>query len=259
MSSVEEEYIFLRSSVKSYTSEENSQSSFLTILSSPIVFAHSEEYEIALLKVIYSPRAQNLKNGSVIIKSFAHHNQMIEKTFVQGQYELPEGFWRSWSSLLDGDKDYYKLSYDSFVKRFKITCTPGPNGETPFIKFSENLQSLVGFQEKIDKAGEYYAQDMWDATGGFGDIIVLSNVVQRSYVGNKRLPILQNFTFKGGPQHSMQLEYEPSTPVYIPLTTRYIDNIEIRLTTSDGDLFPFIQPGETIVLVHIRPKVPRLG
>ena len=127
----------------------------------------------------------------------------------------------------------------------------------PYISFSENLQALTGLPSEISKEGLTVGKNSWDVTGGMQNMYIYSDLVQYSNIGDTTAPVLSVVNYRGGPGKLEHLEYEPTTPVYVPVSHTVFDSIRVKLITKTGDYFPFTS-GETMLLVHVRPREPRL-
>lgn len=249
-------YLYLPSSVTS-TVIENKISHFTTTFHSPINLQTQYEYEAALLKIIYPATATNVYDGRITYYNYTL--KKLEHTRIKkGQYMLPDQFIDAFNKVLLNDSSKnYKLMVDQISKRFYLHCTSGDGGKTqPFISFSGNLQTLTGLPEEVSRTGYTYGVNSWNVSGGLQNLYVYTDLVQQSNIGNTLAPILAVINYSGIPgDNRQQIQYEPQTPIYIPVVQNILDTITVELRTKTGQYFPFMS-GESFLLIHIKPKLP---
>ncbi|MCP4393476.1 MAG: hypothetical protein GY804_04310 [Alphaproteobacteria bacterium] len=250
MAEQSEIYLYLPSSVKSFTVE-NTVSKYLTHLSTPIRMQEGLEYEIALLKLIYPSNAQNIHDGTYRYYSYIH-SRIIPSRIPAGQYKIPDDLVVAFEKSLGKDAQYYEFSADKISQKFLVKC-----GTDSYMELSENLQAVTGLPETISKAGITVGSNSYDENGGMQNMYIYTDLVQLTNIGDTLGPVLSVVNYKGHSGILHHLTYEPSTPVYVPLSKTYLDSITVELKTKTGRQFPFTS-GEILVLIHVRQKEPRL-
>lgn len=105
----------------------------------------------------------------------------------------------------------------------------------------------------------YAAKGTWDSTGGVHSIYCYCDIIRNINIGDTTAPVLAVINYKGevGDRNLKLIEYEPKNPIYIPVSKNIFDNIKVELRTKTGLYYPF-SAGEVLLLVHIRPREPKL-
>ena len=252
MSDKEEAYFYLPSSVKSKTSIENTISHYVTFLTAPIRMLDGFEYEIALIKVLYPFTASNLYDGKIEYWSY-EENGVVFSRITEGIYtDFPGKLLEEFKLALDLDSEYYILTFDNISNKFALSLTSQLGSKiTPYINFSKNLQTLTGFSETVKGTKKISSVDSGDSSGGLQNMYCYCNLVDNVNIGDTVAPILAVINYKSSGE--TQGVFEPSNPIYLPLSIKIIDNIVIEFRTKTGAYFPFTS-GEVTAVLHIRPK-----
>ena len=243
----EELYLFLNSNAKGFS--QNTGSTFSTVFNTPVELAkHVENFEVGITTLIVSAHALNVVDGEFEFYSTSL-GHMVSTRIPEGQYQIPDGFVTEFTKAVQPDTTSYLLQYDAAICKYKIQTT----NDMCTISFSENLQKLLGFSKPITGKGITFANQSWNACGGYEHMYVFCNHVELSYVGNEKLPILGVFPYNGTTGTQGKLIYEPVNRVYVPLLRREFQSIHIDIKNSIGQMFSFPTGEESSLLLHIRP------
>lgn len=256
MSTVDELYLYLPSSVKS-TVVENAISHYTTLLHAPVKLAAEYEYEVGLVKLIYPTTVYNIYAGN--FSYYSYELKKIEHTRIQaGFYQNASDVMKAFAHILGVDQSYYVFSIDVQSRKFLVNCKP-KTGSTvkPYLELSENLQVITGLPKVIFKQGFTVGTGSWDMTGGVQNMYIYISLAKNINIGQTLAPVLSVVNYDKS--LSAQVEYEPKNVVYVPLNVSAyeIQNITVELRTKTGDYVPFTA-GEALLVVHIRPRIPRL-
>jgi hypothetical protein len=252
---MEELYLYLSSSVYSKTGLPNTISVFSTSLPTEIRLDRAYDYEVALIKLIYPSTAYNIYEGS-----FSYYSYALETTNAAsvppGHYTSAQQFANEFNqALLETDREYYVLTV--VRDHFRIECKRKDESTvSPYIEFSKNIQSFTGLPEIIDGEGITEGKTPWDPYGGCHNIYIYSDIVKSVNVGDTVAPLLAVTTYQNTEDHR-QIEYEPKTPIYIPLSKDILDTVSVELRTKLGVRYPF-SSGEVILVTHIKMQRPKL-
>lgn len=255
MAQVEELYLYLPSAVKSVVIE-NTISHYTTLLKAPVQLSPEYSYEAALLKVIYPSNVYNVYSGHLSYYSYTLKTENHTR-IAEGVYYTPDDVMKALAYVLGHDQANYLLSIDKRSRKFQLELKPPPKSAvTPFMKLSKNLQVITGLPDEITKEGITSSAQGWDMSGGVQNIYCYCDLLQNVNIGDTHAPVLCVLAYKPG-LRSSQVEYSAQNPIYTPINKTLIEEITIEFRTKVGDYVPFIT-GEAMVLIHIRPKLPRL-
>ena len=154
---------------------------------------------------------------------------------------------------LNGRKDVndYSVSYNESIHRFKLEI-----GNKYLVRFSPSLWSILGFEEKL--SGQYLFNTTIEAEyfptldRGIRTLILYSNIVEASFIGNTQAPLLAICPFeKILNKDSHVIQKEILKPLYVPLNRNVLHQIDISIHDEAGALIPFIH-GKTVLTLHFR-------
>jgi hypothetical protein len=247
--------LYLPSSVKDSV-RKNTVSHYTTTLATPITLPDGYIFEAALLKLVYPCHANNVSSGSIEYWSFETNGHTFAR-IPDGEYSLPEGLIAQFQKILGAyDFEYYKLSADKTAQRFMLECKSDGKHE-PFLRISENLQSITSLPAVVYKVGHTVGTNYYDQHGGIENLYVYMDFIKNTIIGDTVAPIINASAFKGKVSSDIAIEFEPQMPIYVELSKNYIDTITVELRTKTGDYFPFVS-GESLCVVNVRVKSSRI-
>lgn len=241
-------FIYLPSSVKTKLYD-NKISHFVTEFSAPILLNESFDYEAAILKVLYPTSIQNVYNGSITYFSFAA-KKMSDVSIPTGSYS-PEEIVVAFNKTMGADNPFYKLALDKDAKKFYLQLNSS-GGIQPQMLLGNDLQAFLGMPPMMNGNGKYNLTP-YDLTAGLSAAYLYTDLTSYISVGDTRAPLLCVFTLNTK-DAAPQLEYQPSKPLYIPVTKNLISDIKIEIRGRTGVFIPF-ESGEIVCLIHIRPRL----
>lgn len=168
--------------------------------------------------------------------------------------ELPVGSYEFQDISTYLQKKYEEINKDGelFVEanyntlKTEIYCTDE-------IDFSKNrtIGSLLGFSKRKLKAKVEHESDLPINITQTNAVRIECNIVGGSYINNSPAHTLHEFSLNGSPGY--KLDEIPRNVIYLPVNTRHISSITVKVVNQNGDLLNF--RGETITLrLHLRPK-----
>lgn len=170
-----------------------------------------------------------------------------------------------------------KLSHNPISRRITMIFGETVNGILLKFKFSEELTDLLGLfgglhsvQERmiasipydmVDQTNMlppinivfandvYEARHAYDITGGIRSLLVYSDVVDYSLVGNVFAQLLRVVKIPPGSQFGESVDVTYEKPYYLPLANREINTIEIDIKDDSGEPIRF-EFGRVEVTLH---------
>jgi hypothetical protein len=96
---------------------------------------------------------------------------------------------------------------------------------------------LLGFSHIVYKPNKHHVSDNLVQINKVNVIRVECNITTGSYINGEQGHIIHEFF--PGVAPSFKINEVPSTAVYLPITTNYIDSIVLRIIDQDGELIDF--------------------
>lgn len=129
------------------------------------------------------------------------------------------------------------------------TCIKSTTDSIYFNKPS-SIGSLLGFSKRVLEPGiEHYSDKTIDITK-INTVIVECNIVSGSYINNTSAHILHQFSLNVSPGY--KITEAPTNVIYLPVNSRIINNIVLKVVDQDGNLINF--RGEKITIrLHLKP------
>lgn len=206
----------------------------------PIILDEKVDYGIGLTSFETYHSIPNIIEG--VNNKFYYGNEMpIE--FPTGSYELAsiENFIKN--NML-GDNDII-LEANNNTLRCHLKCT----AEVDFTK-KDSIGSLLGFSEKVLPRDVTHISDKPVDIMKVNSICIDCNIAIGSYENGKPGHLIHNF-FPLVPVGAKIVE-SPEHVIYLPINTKTITNITIKIVDQDGELINL--RGETITVgLHVRP------
>ena len=143
------------------------------------------------------------------------------------------------------NKEFVKIKANLNTLRCEMKGTQEIHFDKP-----NSLANIFGFEERKLSANKMHISDYPININKVNVVCCECNLVTNSYNNNKPSHILHMFYPTVPPGY--KIVETPSNVIYLPINTRYLDEIIIKLTDQDGNLVNFNK--ELIsVRVHLRP------
>lgn len=113
------------------------------------------------------------------------------------------------------------------------------------VKSIKEIDSKAPTQDNFSEHG--------DLTGGLRSILVYTDIVKFSHVGDKQAPLLKVVHISSNSAYEEQIHCAFESPEYRPLLNRSIQQIRIALYDDAGSVIPF-RFGRVRCTLHFRPK-----
>lgn len=121
------------------------------------------------------------------------------------------------------------------------------------IDFSKehSIGSLLGFSKRVlEPRQEHYSDKTIDITK-INTVIIECNIVSGSYINNVSAHTLHQFSLLVSPGY--KITETPANVIYLPVNTRSINTLAVRVVDQNGNLINF--RGEQIsIRLHLKPS-----
>lgn len=268
-------YITLPSNVSSFEYyPNNTAANYVTQLARPLEL--DDSWEVAVTEVSYTVSWYNVR-GDYEYFIINENNEKISDTFFlnAGYYPYIETIIENMNKELKYLESNYinppKLIVDRRSRRISIEFgrITSPYESLLFLKLPDELFAQLGFVQKTwqkiaivivpinnesDDHNTVRGEIPYDLTGGIHSILLYSDVVQPSLVGDSYTQLLRVIKIPNDVDYGDQAVISYAHPYYLPLMNTRLSTIEIDLKDDTGHQFPF-EYGRTIVTMHFRKKI----
>jgi len=145
----------------------------------------------------------------------------------------------------DGSTEFIKINTNQNTLRCEIKGTQDIYFDKP-----NSLANILGFEKRTLSANKVHISDYPINISKVNAVCCECNLVTNSYNNNKPSHILHMFYPTVPPGY--KIVETPSNVIYLPINTRYLDEVIIKITDQDGNLINFNRELITI-RVHLRP------
>lgn len=122
--------------------------------------------------------------------------------------------------------------------------------DTIFFEKERSIGPLLGFSKRVLKPGEEHKSDKTIDITKINTILIECNIVSGSYINNVSAHTLHQFSLNVSPGY--KITEAPASVIYLPVNTRTINTIVVKVTDQDGNLINF--RGEKIsIRLHLKP------
>lgn len=235
----------------SYTFTLNDKSSELkATIYPPIVLSESHDYVIGLINFVSYNSIPNVDetnnrfhfgvNNIIILPPGCYEisdiNHYLQKYIIDNYENNP----------LKGqtDRPAINISLNRTTLRSEVKCTEP-------IDFQQNcsIAQVLGFTPQILAANKKHISNKPINIFRVNAINIECNLVQNSYSNDEKKHILHVFYPKNAP--GTKIVENPSNVIYLPINTKFINEIAIKLTDQEGNLVNF--NGEVVtVRLHVK-------
>lgn len=123
--------------------------------------------------------------------------------------------------------------------------------DTIFFDKERTVGSLLGFSKQVLKSGEEHKSDKTIDITKINTILIECNIVSGSYINNVSAHTLHQFSLNVSPGY--KITEAPTNVIYLPVNTRTINTIVLKVTDQDGNLINF--RGEKLsIRLHLKPQ-----
>jgi hypothetical protein len=206
----------------------------------PIDLNETDEYSLALINFECFNSIPNIDKTNNKFY-YDEDDKVIE--IPEGSYEL-EDINRYLRTVLHREKIFLKIKANNNTLKCGIVCEKSIN----FIP-KDSIGRLLGFSERKLKPNVPNTSDFGVSILKVNSISIDCNIVSSSYRNQRAVHILHNFFPLVAPGY--KIVENPKNVIYLPINTRQIHNITIKIVDQDGDLINF--RGEVITItLHLK-------
>lgn len=213
-------------------------------ISPPIVLDNDAEYSLGLVNFETYNSIPNIDHSN---NKFYVGNRII--TIPEGSYELDDinrylRFQLDNPRVNSKDSIFLNITGNNNTLLSEIKCT----AQIDFTK-SDSIGALLGFKPRILKADKHHTSDYPANILKVNAICIYCNLVSGSYRNNEEAHFIHQL-FPNVPPGYKIVE-NPTNVVYLPINTKVIDSLTIKIVDQDGELVNF--RGETVtVRLHLK-------
>lgn len=196
----------------------------------PLVLDDNEQYVLGVINFESYNSIPNIDSSNNLL----HIGQDVIITIPEGSYEAEDIVKLLQIKLAQIAQTYRKnitlvLKFNRNTLKSEIKCTE----DIDFTR-KNSIGSLLGFNNKLLSANKHYISDHPVDIIKVNAICIECNLVFNSYNNGKPDHILHMFypTTASG----YKIVEKPLNVIYLPINTRYISEIVLKITDQDGNL-----------------------
>lgn len=206
----------------------------------PIELSPDKNYTLGLVELLTFNSIPNIDIGC---NEFHVGNHVV--TIPTGSYEI-EDIEKYLKTELASKNIQIQLKPNNYTLRSEIEC----NQSIDFTS-KNSIGPLLGFTSRRLEPNKRHVSDLPVSILKVNAIRVECNITTGAYINGRKVHTIHEF-FPSVPAGYKIIEV-PSSVIYLPITTRRIDNIQHRIVDQDGDLINF--RGEVITIrLHIKSQ-----
>ena len=179
-------------------------------------------------------------------------------TFVNKHFTTREQLVKSLNN--DTVQNYgFKFELDPIQNVLTLSGEPLQATTGNILYLTGKIAEILGFrkeiklQRQLDEEVRVTAEFPPDLRRSIYSIYVYCSICEPVLVGTRRVPLLRSVSFNTG-KYGETISVLYSTPVYVSVNAKYINNIEVELRDDMGELIPFVE-GKTSLLLHFRRRL----
>lgn len=197
------------------------------------------EYFLGLIDFETYNSIPNIDNSNNVFRYFNNINKTI--TFPEGSYEITD--IEKYLQSIIGEHEITLKSNNNTLK-CELWCNYDIDFRTP-----TSIGPLLGFSKKLLKAGRTHISDIPVNINRVNVVRVECDIVGSSYLNGKEIHTIYQFAPSTSPGYKI-IEV-PHNVIYLPIKTKRLDTITVRLLDQDGVPINFRK--ETItVRLHLK-------
>lgn len=210
----------------------------------------------SVLEASYFPRIElsPTRNYSLGLASFLTFNTIPNITANNNKIYFASD---QWIEIPEGSYEIDALA--EFLKTYSIQLWGNTNTLHSHIKsaqsidfrYSDSVAKLLGFTPRILEPNVEHISDLPINIIKVNSIRIECNITSGAFINNKKVHTIHEF-FPTVPPGYKIIEV-PTNIIYLPVSVRTIDHLQIKIVDQDGDLVDF--RGEIItVRLHIKSR-----
>lgn len=204
----------------------------------PLELSSYKNYTLGLIELL---TFNSIPNVDVSNNKFYVGEEVV--TIPTGSYEI-EDIERYVQSALNDKRIIVNIKPNNNTLRSEIKCSSDINFEP-----DDSIGSLLGFAKRVLPANISHESDLPVAILKVNALRVECNITAGAYINERKVHTIHEF-FPVVPPGYKIVEV-PSHVIYLPVTSKTIDHIQLRLVDQNGDLVNF--RGEVITIrLHIK-------
>lgn len=204
----------------------------------PIELSPNKNYTLGLVELLTFNSIPNIDVGN---NKIYVGNEIL--TIPTGSYEI-EDIQMYLQTELANKNITINIKPNNNTLRSEIEC----NHDINFVP-NDSIGRLLGFTARRLESNKKHQSDVPVAILKVNALRVECNITAGAYMNERKVHTIHEF-FPFAPPGYKIIEV-PSHVIYLPITNRTIDNIQLRIVDQDGDLINF--RGEVITIrLHIK-------
>jgi hypothetical protein len=171
------------------------------------------------------------------------------------RYSLPAGMYENPLDLalrlngVDNDVSFW-IASDS--QKFKVKLSK----KIIRLELSSRMSQLLGFtkdQRRYVIKNDMEAKYLPHLEGNAHSLYIYSSIVEHQIVGDVAAPLIR-VVCPDADKLGQTVSEKYIKPYYLPVSTSYIDTIDIQIRTTTGHLFPFLSGSPVVISLHFRQR-----
>lgn len=204
----------------------------------PVVLAENSEYVVGLVNFEAYNAIPNIDDG---INKLYLGNEII--TIPTGSYEFSDI-----NSYIQSQIKNKNIKFSMTANNNTLKCTITSNSEINFER-GDSIGPLLGFKKQKLRANAAHESNLPVNILKTNTVRIECNIVTGAYNNNKLVHTLHEF-FPTVPP-GFKIVETPQNVIYLPINTKIIDNITLKIVDQDGNLINF--RGELVtVRLHLK-------
>uniref|UniRef100_A0ABD2WIB8 DUF2993 domain-containing protein n=2 Tax=Trichogramma kaykai TaxID=54128 RepID=A0ABD2WIB8_9HYME len=205
----------------------------------PIELDANKNYVLGLIELLTFNSIPNIENGCN--RLYLDDNKVI--SIQPGSYEI-EDIESYLKTALLSENIEFSLKPNNNTLRSTLLCSRQVD-----FRPKDSIGRLLGFTSRVLEPGKEHISDLPVAILKVNALRVECNITSGAFINNQRVHTIHEF-FPAVPPGFKIIEV-PSNVIYLPVSVKRIDSIQLRIVDQDGALVNF--RGETITIrVHVR-------
>lgn len=120
------------------------------------------------------------------------------------------------------------------------------------MKFNKELASILGFDKTVFEIGDKGTLKPIRDKNESNHVFIYSSLIEPVFVGGLRAPLLKSFMIDNKYKYGDTINYVVENPMYIPISSTSINNIEVNIRDDSGRPINFVYGTKTNLVIHLR-------